>query len=755
MKRRPLFRCSLLALHAAALTLLGTAPDALAQTSLWRTRATHHWEAREDSGRFLPDATPWWWDLPAFQATAPQPQAAGQDLTVDNNSTYTVSGNEQWANVYVSSGGNGYVVQNAGTTMTISGLLSLGNATATATGSYTLNGGTLSAQTERIGYFTNGTFTFTQGGGTNSVGSGGVSLSHANAFGSAYNTGVYNLNGGTLSTPSVANGGGATSNFNFNGGTLQATGNNTGFMGGLSSANIQSGGAFINPNGYAVTISQSLGGSGGLTQSGGGTLTLSGASTYTGGTTINVGTLIAARSATGNGGVGTFAGGSTVTINSGGTLQLAGTDSLGYGSGNASLNINGGLVTTDGTGHTTLDNVTMTGGTLTANGPGDSYGSYYFVGPLTTNASSSTATFNNSNGGIVSLVGNVSFNVARGTTPSGVDLLVSAPLGSSGGLVKSGAGTLELTVADTYTGGTTINAGTLVAGYNGQMVGTFNGGSTVTINSGGTLQLTGTDSLGYYSGSVNLNINGGLVITDGGTNHTTLGNVTMTGGTLTAKGPGDSSFGAYYLNGPLTTNASSSVATLNGTGGGSVLLGGTNGSVTFNVAKGTTASGVDLLVSAPLTGTSALAMTGAGTLSLTGNNTYSGSTTISAGTLTLNGAGTLGGGNYAGNIADAGTFLYNSSAAQTLGGVISGAGALTMAGTGTLTLTGANTYTGTTTISGGTLAIAGSSTLGGGNYAGNIADAGTFLYNGSAAQTLGGVISAQARSRKRGRARSP
>ena len=64
-------------------------------------------------------------------------------------------------------------------------------------------------------------------------------------------------------------------------------------------------------------------------------------------------------------------------------------------------------------------------------------------------------------------------------------------------------------------------------------------------------------------------------------------------------------------------------------------------------------------------------------------------------------------GNYAGAISNAGIFKYNSTADQTLSGVISGTGALTQSGAGTLELNAANTYTGVTTVSAGTLALNG------------------------------------------------
>jgi len=105
------------------------------------------------------------------------------------------------------------------------------------------------------------------------------------------------------------------------------------------------------------------------------------------------------------------------------------------------------------------------------------------------------------------------------------------------------------------------------------------------------------------------------------------------------------------------------------------------------------------------TGNASLAVSGSYWV-VAGQNTYLSNTTVSAGaTLVIGGAGFLGGGAYANTILNNGTFIYNSSAAQTLSGVISGSGVLMQNGSGTLTLSGVNTYTNTTAINGGTLAL--------------------------------------------------
>jgi autotransporter-associated beta strand protein len=133
---------------------------------------------------------------------------------------------------------------------------------------------------------------------------------------------------------------------------------------------------------------------------------------------------------------------------------------------------------------------------------------------LTLNADGYTLTINPGTGGTGILVSagvpasTVAANVAMGssqtwTINSASPLTVSGIVSESGGnrtMEKSGAGTLVLSGANTYTGGTTVTGGTLLVN-NGTGSGTGTG--NVTVN-GGTLGGSGT-------------ISGGVTINSGGT----------------------------------------------------------------------------------------------------------------------------------------------------------------------------------------------------------------------------------------------
>ena len=116
-------------------------------------------------------------------------------------------------------------------------------------------------------------------------------------------------------------------------------------------------------------------------------------------------------------------------------------------------------------------------------------------------------------------------------------------------------------------------------------------------------------------------------------------------------------------------------------------------------------------------GLAALTMLGSGSVTLNTSNTFSGDIAMgSSGTLTIGGAGNLGGGNYAGNIADNSTLIYNSTATQTLAGAISGSGGLTKSGAGVLALSGNNGFGGNLLAGAGRLNVTASTTTATGDF---------------------------------------
>jgi len=211
--------------------------------------------------------------------------------------------------------------------------------------------------------------------------------------------------------------------------------------------------------------------------------------------------------------------------------------------------------------------------------------------------------------------------------------------GQSGSLSKTGAGTLTLSANNSYSAGTTVSGGVL------EIAGSSAGNSyirgTVTVNSGAELRYTGGDGTGFgFNGGNRLdviNINGGLVNSQGNMTHLWGATVNMAGGELRVNNGTSSPTGLRieWNQSTVNTQASTNSATISGR----INLrndGGYNSAV-FNVADGTAAS--DLLVSAAITESGSVGITknGSGTMELTGSNSYTGVTLVTGGKLIVHG----------------------------------------------------------------------------------------------------------------------
>ncbi|EED5670679.1 autotransporter outer membrane beta-barrel domain-containing protein [Salmonella enterica subsp. enterica serovar Derby] len=445
---------------------------------------------------------------------------------------------------------------------------------------------------------------------------------------------------------------------------------------------MNTGGDFIN----------NIGGTGRVEKSGDDALTLSGSNTYTGGTTINDGTLIATSvDALGSGDVTDNA---VLELNTGGDFDnaISGSGQV-VKSGDETLTLSGTNSYTDGT--------LISGGTLVATN----------LEALGTGDVTNNATLELNTGG--DFINNI---------------------GGTGRVEKSGDETLTLSGSNTYTGGTLISGGTLVA-TNVEALGT----GDVTDNA--VLELnTGGDFINNIGGTGRVEKSGDDTLTLSGSNSYTGGTL-ISGGTLVATnvdalGSGDVTDNATLeLNtGGTFDNAISGsgqvvksgdeTLTLSGANsytGGTLISSGTlvandvnalgTGDVTDNaVLELNTGGDFDNAIS----GSGQVVKSGDETLTLSGANSYTGGTLISGGTLVATSVEALG----SGDVTDNAVLELNTGG--TFDNAISGSGQVVKSGDKTLTLSGANSYTGGTTISGGTLVASNVEALGSGdidNYA--------------------------------------
>ena len=509
-------------------------------------------------------------------------------------------------------------------------------------------------------------------------------------------------------------------------------------LGAGRSVALAAGGGTIDSNsGVAFEIGQGISGAGALTVTGAGTLTLAGASSYSGGTTLSGGTLQLGDGTTAGTIAGDVADNGALIFNEAGDVTMAGAIS---GSGTLTQN--------DATGHT----VSLTG-TNTYTG-----GTTITAGILSIGNGGSTG----------SITGDILDNAALVFDRTGT-LIYGGAISGTGTVSQSGSGTTVLTGDGTYTGGTTIAAGTLQIGNSGTtgsitgdvadngtiafdrsdsliFAGAISGTGALAQIGAGTTILSGTNT---YGGGTTIAA-GTLQIGNGGTTGSIAGNVADSGtlafdrSDLVTFGGVISGTGALAQIGSGTTILAGANTYSGGTTVSSGVLqignGGTTGSIAGDVADNASLvfdRSDTLTYSGAISGTGTLEQAGSGTLVLTGANTVSGGTAISAGTLQVGAGGTSG--SLAGNVADAGSLVFDRSDTLVFGGVISGSGSVMQTGTGTTILTGDNTYTGGTTISAGTLQLGNSGASG--SLAGDVTDNGTLAFDRSDSVTFGGVIS--------------
>jgi len=557
-----------------------------------------------------------------------------------------------------------------------------------------------------------------------------------------------------------------------------------------------------------------------LTKTGTGTLKLTGANSYTGATDISAGVLnlqhalglgtSAAGTTVASGATLQLQGGITVAaealtlngtgVSSNGALRnISGANTFGgaitLGSASeiqadsaSTLTLSGGItgafsLTFDGAGNTTVSGVIGTGalikngsGTLTLSG-NNTYagGTTLNAGTLALGASSRLANTGSVTvaggtfdvGAFSDTVGAVTFQSGSITGTTGVltgssyalqSGSVSAILGGTGALTKSTSGTVTLSGANTYSGGTTLNAGILAVSADTHLGGAT-GGLTFT---GGTLQLgasfdtartvaastgSGTIDTNGFNSTLSGVLSGSTALTKSGTGTLTLSNaansysgtLTVSAGTLNLTNSTALATATLSVSSGATTTfgTPSATATLGGLAGGGIVafpsafgntltltVGGNNVDTTFDGLLSTAAGSGN--------GFGDLVKTGSGTLTLTNaGNSYAGATNINGGLIKFNslanfgvtgfGSINLNGGGLqwaSGNTADVSSRLVFKSGGGTLqidSGVVSFATGLTgetssstvtKTGNGTLALTVSPvSFSGTVVASQGTLRL--------------------------------------------------
>lgn len=473
-------------------------------------------------------------------------------------------------------------------------------------------------------------------------------------------------NGGNGSGPPAGGGGGGGFGIGANGGSVSAAGNNGaagdftgGATGGTNTISGRTGGANGGGGGSASTGTGNSGGGGGGVGGGNTSSGAGGAGGFGGGSGGAVSSPTGAGGFGGGGGgcpcggtagAGGFGGG-------GGAGQFGGAGGFGGGNGADNVSDRGGGGGGAGMGGALF---VMDGGSLTIGGPLAVNGNTVTGGAAGTAGTGAGAGGAFGSGLFLQGNGTIGFQPAATQTQTISDVIADQT-GSGGtganagsyGLAKTGAGTLVLNGNNTFSGGVTINGGTVSAGHNNALgTGTFTVlGSTLDIQNGITVSNT-TD----LRADLDINV-------DAGETGTHAGAIGETGG----------SFG------------------INKVGNGTLVVSGTN---SFTGASMVDAGDLQVENGAALSDSGRVTVANGAFFSVTDSETI-GSLACVAGAVTRVAAGqtlTTGGDN----------------TDTTFAGSISNSGGLTKEGTGNFTLSGDSTYTGATTVDDGMLTVNGS-----------------------------------------------
>lgn len=501
---------------------------------------------------------------------------------------------------------------------------------------------------------------------------------------------------------------------------------------------------FNQSSGQTMEVSGVLGASaanaGSVVKNGAGTLTLSARNTFTGGTTVNAGTLNL------NAGDGANSGAilGTLTVKSGATAVTTATNAI-YGvlSGRLFVTVESGGAFNFGGNSSgtqsfecafTIQGATVTGTKTDGSGINIAGVDSKIIASGTNTWSAGPSRF---------VINSAGIQVDSGTTTwSGV--IADLGGGLDGPLIKSGAGTLALTGANTFTGGATINAGTVNLGVaqNGSTSGPLGASGTITLG-GGTLQYSAANqhdyssrfstaaSQKYYVDTNGQNVtwataltSSGGALTKSGTgtltlsgNNTFSGGVTLSAGGLILNSTNALGTGTFTINGgyfdttairfiylPIVINASFSFT-------GSNNLSQFNEPITLNTTPTITTNGSILTLGGDITGSYGIVKDGVGTLRLRSEGSiYTGTTTVNAGELGFTNIALIP--NNFWYINGTGVLNYSSATDQTYSYSISGTGDLKISD-GVLRMAGSvSSHTGKTVLAGGALGINGSGTLG-------------------------------------------